>query len=580
MLTQKIKIYILVFTAAFYLTGFAQVDPDQDFKMALRLYDEGRFAEALNKFNLVLNFYKFNTKTTASKIFVAKIFILQNKVDEAVSVLEKFLKDHPKSKYIDEANLMLASVSLKKKQYFKSAESLFRIYEESAQPFYRNYAKFSLEKLCLNYLSSAEIKQLNDKLKKTNSKSYALLLTAKAYILEGDITLAGQAFDDLLAFYSQSEEVIEARRRKEELSSFKNEIITEKNIVAVLFPLTDPFQSDKQNPAEEILQGIKFSIDQFNKEHQDKIGLMIRDTKGNEEEILKIKNELDPNPDVKCIIGPVYSDEVRLALKIFKESNLPIISPTATDDDLVSLHRNFFQANPNFKLRGKGMAQFIFHIENKRRIIVLNAIEGYSPLLAASFIEEFEKLGGRIVAKETYQSKNISVSDIISNIAAQSSNAEGIYIPLVNKSDAPVILSSLYQNGILLPIYGDQDWFQVKGLENYTSLNNNLIFSSDYFIDFNEPLFAEFNKKFFERTGIEINRNVLYGYDLAEFVTTVLRNIVGGRFSVKFKMESGFIKSGYHNNIMFDEDRVNKFINVIRYNEGVFELIDKFKVIN
>jgi len=47
---------------------------------------------------------------------------------------------------------------------------------------------------------------------------------------------------------------------------------------------------------------------------------------------------------------------------------------------------------------------------------------------------------------------------------------------------------------------------------------------------------------------------------------------------LRAKMISGMISSGMHNNISFDERRVNRFLNIVRYKDGVFELIDKFRL--
>jgi len=56
-----------------------------------------------------------------------------------------------------------------------------------------------------------------------------------------------------------------------------------------------------------------------------------------------------------------------------------------------------------------------------------------------------------------------------------------------------------------------------------------------------------------------------------------MRNIDPNSENIKTKMESGIISSGFHNNIAFDDQRVNKFLNIVRYKDGRFELIDKFK---
>ena len=254
---------------------------------------------------------------------------------------------------------------------------------------------------------------------------------------------------------------------------------------------------------------------------------------------------------------------------------MPIISPTATDNDLTLINENFFQANPNFVIRARGIAQYIYYVENKRSMAVLNSIDGYSPLLAAEFIKEFEKLGGKIIKKYTYKSEDLSSGITIDSTELVAT--EGLYIPLVDKSDAPLILSQLVRNSINISLYGNQDWFLARGFETSPELSNKMIFESDYFIDYNNSDYQEFNKNFLSRTKTDANRNVLYGYDTAKYIITVLRNISRDRKNIKSKMESGITVNGFHNNISFNEDHLNVFINIVRYNEGYFELVDKFK---
>ena len=104
-----------------------------------------------------------------------------------------------------------------------------------------------------------------------------------------------------------------------------------------------------------------------------------------------------------------------------------------------------------------------------------------------------------------------------------------------------------------------------------------LTFSSDYFIDFSDLDYQKFSEDFSGTVGVEPNRNVLYGYDTAKYLLTIIRNTLPNRHSIKNKIISGLVSNGFHNNISFDEDRVNRFINIVRYKDGVFQLIEKFR---
>jgi hypothetical protein len=82
-----------------------------------------------------------------------------------------------------------------------------------------------------------------------------------------------------------------------------------------------------------------------------------------------------------------------------------------------------------------------------------------------------------------------------------------------------------------------------------------------------------------DKTEMDANMSVLYGYDTAKYILTILRNINRERKNIQIKIEDGVVVNGFHNNILFN-DHVNVFINIVRYNEGQFLLVDKFKTGN
>ncbi len=135
----------------------------------------------------------------------------------------------------------------------------------------------------------------------------------------------------------------------------------------------------------------------------------------------------------------------------------------------------------------------------------------------------------------------------------------------------------MVQCSLAVPIYGNQDWFSAKGFESSSELSNKITFTSDYFIDYKNDEYQKMSKEYAEVTGKDVNRNFLYGYDLAKYILTVMRNINVSRSNIINKMLTGIMVSGFHNNIAFGEDRVNQFLNIIRYRDGIFELVDKFR---
>ena len=548
------------------------VDTNKDFEKALSLYNSKKYNDALFLFEKIAVRTENNTKNTASAFFVSKILVEQKKYVEAENSINDFLKDYSQSKYANEVKNLLIKMFVDKSEFVKAFETCITFVESSSSIVFKNETKKKKKKIALSNLKSSEVEQYIDKY--STLKPFLILLTGKLYLAEGDNSDALKKFDEITSNYKTSEEYVDALNLKKTIGD--SQTSAGYPIVGVLLSLTDNNGREIES-AKEILEGIKFAFHEYNSKHSEKVGIILSDIKRDKTLIAKATNNFIENNDVRCILGPVFSDDVRDALQEIDRSNIILISPTATDDDLISLSDNFYQANPSLTARGKIFAQYLYYVENKRNIAVVNSIEGYSPLLAASFSQEFERLGGKIMAKETYKSKSFSLAEQMTRISSISNSLEGIYVPISDGSDANAILSQMVQSGLNLEIYGNQDWFLGKGFESSSELSNKLTFDSDYFIDFNDAEFKLFSESFKKTAGMEINRNILYGYDTAKYILTVIRNIDPTRKNIKYKMESGINVTGFHNNISFDYDRTNKFINIVRYNDGVFQLVDKFR---
>ncbi len=580
----KYFLFILIFMVISHPVVSAQTEIDSgkvnaEFRLALDLYKSNEFNEAWKIFNKISYNYQFNPKTTISYIFNAKCLIRLDKYDSAATVLNDFIVQYNDSKYIDEAELMSAEINVNLNNYFAAFKILSHIIESSESPYYYSYAQSTGEKIALYYLNPVLIKNFSDSTKNIKLKPFLLLTLGKMYLQNRDYKDAEASLSDLIHLFPASEE-------KGEAVTIYQHILTEKEttpttpLIGVMLPFNYQSNDTISNAGSEILEGIKFAVAQYNKNHDQKVGLIIRNTERNKVKIESIEHEFAAISSIKVIIGPVYSDEVKETLDAFKDTDIPIISPTATENNLTELYPNFFQANPSFTVRGQVMAEYIYYVENKKLLSVLNADEGYSPILAAGFINEFNNIGGQILEQQTYHSNNISYSEQVSQIAKDSLQLQGVYLPLADNRDVPALLSQFVANNLNVPIYGNQDWFLAKGYETNPTLSNMITFTSDYYIDYTDSLFHNFSKHFLAQTNIDVDRNVLYGYDTADYLLNVVRDFDSSRQSIMRSMESGVIFKGFHNNYCFNQTRINSFLNIVRYRDGKFELVDKFKLTN
>lgn len=581
MINYNLKIYFIVILFIICRFHFASAQQNDEqvntlFDNSVALYNSGKYDEALAGFNKILADYKYNSKTTASEFFKAKIHLELNQHNQFKYTADQFLQNYPVSSYSDEIRLLLVKYNLEIANYYNAFKEILNLIDKTTSASYEQKAREIGEGIAAKYLTDIQLDRINSTFNSNKIKSFVLLQKGKYYLRNGNSYSSKNIFEEILNTYPQSVEYSEAKKLVESSAENNQPAAT---VIGIMLPLdSNQYGEYGSQAAAEILEGIKFAVDEFNKSRNEKVGLVIRDTKKDIQQIKKIRDEYVELNSLVAVIGPIFSNEVRAALNEFDDYDIPIISPTATDDDLTSISHNFFQANPSFSMRGRAMAQYIYYVENKRKMSVLNSIDNYSPILAASFIDEFEKLGGKIIKKESFKNDYTDFSGPISKIYSDSLLIEGIYIPLSDNSITPLILSEMVKYNVKIPLFGNQDWFTAKGFETAPEISKNLVFESDYFVDFSSDAYQSFNEKYISITGKDVNRNILYGYDAAKFLLTALRNSGTSRKNLTDKMLSGMVSAGLQNNISFDERRVNRFLNIIRYKDGVFELVDKFRL--
>ncbi|WP_337865164.1 penicillin-binding protein activator [Ignavibacterium sp.] len=563
------RLFIILLFASVNL--FAQNADKQKFDEGVKLFKENKIQAALQNFQLVAS--SENKYQTAAKFFVVKSLVELKKFSDAEKEAKNFLEKFASSKYADEVSVLLIKSLLEQNKYKNAFINSIYLLRNSNLTSYRVEAKSIVEGIANNYLSSYDVKEFSDKESDNKVKPFLLFTLAELYALEGNEKEYDKVIQQIITDYPQSDEYILAK--KFQINS-DNKALSNEPVIGVLLPLTDS-EGKRNIAAEEMLEGIKYAFHELNQQRENKIGLIVRNSQRNEEKIKQIIKEYNDDERVKAVIGPIYSDESEVVVSYISNTDIIFISPTATDEDLTENNEQFYQANPPFTVRGKVLAQYVFLKEGMRNFAVLNSLEVYSPILAKSFSDEFQRLGGNILVKETYRSKSIDLSKQIANIIPHIDQLDGIYIPLSDKLDAEIILSEMLKQNVYVPIYGNQDWLNAKGLETSSSLSNTLKITSDYFIDFSDGSFIEFSNSFLNTTGKDITRNVLYGYDAAKFLTTALRAIQPTRKTIKLKIDTGLKSNGFHNNISFSKKKRNTYINILSFSDGKFQLIEKYK---
>jgi len=319
-------LFIFLIAVAVIIPQKASDNITTEFQIGINLYQSYQYDEASKIFTRIAD-EDFNRRTTAALLFEGKINLLQSNEPEAQLVFNKLFQKYASSKYIDEAYMSLADYYLENAIYAKSLRQLCLLILNTKSPSYDSLARSVGEKITLLHLDNNNLDSLIGTLTNPKDHTYLLWLKGKLYLLNNNSLKAKECFTDIELNYPGSVEKDKAARL---LADINLPDENNGNLLGVILPV---YQKDtnysRVEPSVEILEGIKFAVFEYNNENNSKIGLLIRDSERKAEIIKRIKEEFDRYNSIKAIIGPVYSDEVKTALEIFKNSNIPIISPTA-----------------------------------------------------------------------------------------------------------------------------------------------------------------------------------------------------------------------------------------------------------
>lgn len=186
--------------------------------------------------------------------------------------------------------------------------------------------------------------------------------------------------------------------------------------IGVALPLfRESEDNTKKQLGNEILDGIKQALAEYTKKGGVKVTLEVMDTQRDP----KIANEViagfGGDSSIIGVIGPVFSSELMESAPNGPEFKMPIISPTATGDELAANYNYVFQLNPSYEVRGKLMAEYLIKKNGLKNFAIIYE-DTYGDNFKKHFETEAKTLGGRIVIAEPYKKDFKNITDIIGKI--------------------------------------------------------------------------------------------------------------------------------------------------------------------
>lgn len=174
---------------------------------------------------------------------------------------------------------------------------------------------------------------------------------------------------------------------------------------------------------------------------------------------------------VPVIVGGYCSSETLAAAPLAEAAKVALVSPASSNPSITTAGDFVFRITPSDAGQGKAIAdEIIKRGYHKAAVVYMNS--DYNLGLATAFKDAFEKLGGKIVAWETYEQDAKDFRTQIVKVRA--SQPEAIYL-VPYGADAALIIKQITELKMKTPLFGSEtfgskDVVEAAGKENLEGL--------------------------------------------------------------------------------------------------------------
>ena len=251
------------------------------------------------------------------------------------------------------------------------------------------------------------------------------------------------------------------------------------------------------------------------------IDIVIEDDKGSSEEAAQVTGKLIERYKVVAIIGAGASGNSLASAPKAQAARVPLIAPSSTNPAVTQVGDYIFRACFIDAFQGEVMAKFAVNtLKSKRAAIMLDFNSPYSRGLTDFFEFSFAKLGGEIVAKQSYSQGDPDYRGQLS--AVKAANPDVIYIPGYY-GDVAIIAKQARQVGLTVPLLGADGWDAPELWELGGDTLNGSYISNHYSADDPSETIQKFVHAYRQRYGnLTPDAHAALAYDALRFLAEAI----------------------------------------------------------
>ncbi len=227
--------------------------------------------------------------------------------------------------------------------------------------------------------------------------------------------------------------------------------------------------------------GIKMAADEVNKAggiNGKQIEVLVQDDRSDASEAATIVTKFVTQDKVHAILGEVASSRSIAAAPIAQNAKIPMLTPSSTNPEVTKKGNFIFRSCFIDPVQGAAIAQFAAKtLGAKTAAIMVDRKNDYSTGLDKVINETFTRLGGKIVATQSYQEGDQDFNAQLTSLKGL--NPEVIFVPGYY-NDVGLIAKQARDKGITVPLIGGDGWDSTQLYAIGGSALNGSFFTNHY----------------------------------------------------------------------------------------------------
>ena len=272
---------------------------------------------------------------------------------------------------------------------------------------------------------------------------------------------------------------------------------------------------------------VKLAVEQKGKLLDKELKYVSYDNKSEKTEVASVAKKL-VSEKVVGVVGPATTGDAQVSIPIMEQAKIPAVFPATTGDGITlkdaknpeSVYDYIFRVCFSDNYQGVVGAGFVSQkFPNAKVAVLQDSASDYSKGLSEAFEKTYTdaKIGGQIVAKETYQSKDTDFQAVLTSL--KSKTFDVLYIPGYYE-EVGLIIKQARELGITQPIVGGDGLSSEKLVElagNKANLTN-VFYTAHFSAKSTDADVQEFIKAYKEKYNTTPDSFSALAYDAAQLL--------------------------------------------------------------